>query len=142
MIGVGNPLRGDDAVGCAVAARLRERLPEGLTVMEHTGEGGSLAACWEGFERVVIADAARSGAPAGTIHRFDTSRPLPAAVGSLSSHGLGVASAIELARILGSLPRELVVYAVEGESFELGQDLSAKVAAAAGALADRILGEL
>lgn len=142
MIGVGNPLRGDDAAGLAVAASLRKRLPAGVMVVEQAGEAVSLAASWDGFERLVIVDAVRSGAPPGTIHRLDASRPLPAGFGSLSSHGLGVASAIELARALGSLPREVIVYGIEGESFELDRGLSAQVAAAATALADRILSEL
>jgi hydrogenase maturation protease len=63
-------------------------------------------------------------------------------LGSLSSHGLGVASAIEMARALGTLPRQVVVYAIEGERFGLGEDLSPRVAAAVSQLVDRVLGEL
>lgn len=142
VIGVGNPLRGDDAVGLRVAASLRKRLPPWVTVMEATGEVVSLASCWEGLGRLVIVDAARSGAAPGTVHRFDARRPLPAHFGSLSSHGLGVASAIEMARALGTLPREAVVYAIEGERFGLGEDLSPRAAAAVSLLVDRVLGEL
>lgn len=142
VIGVGNPFRGDDAAGLRVAARLRERLPPQVTVMEETGEVVSLASCWEGLERLVIVDAARSGAAPGTVHRFDARRPLPAHFGSLSSHGLGVASAIEMARALGTLPREVVVYAIEGARFGLGEDLSPGVTAAVSLLVDRVLGEL
>ena len=43
---------------------------------------------------------------------------------------MGVADAIELARALGELPVRCVVYAVEGQSFETGAPLSARVEAA------------
>lgn len=129
-------------MGLRVAASLRERLPPGVTVMEATGEVVSLASCWEGLERLVIVDAARSGAAPGTVRRFDARRPLPAHFGSLSSHGLGVASAIEMARALGTLPRQVVVYAIEGERFGLGEGLSPRAAAAVSHLVDRVLGEL
>jgi hydrogenase maturation protease len=57
-------------------------------------------------------------------------RPLPALFSRVSTHAFGVAEAIELARALGQLPPALVVYGVEGATFEAGAGLSAAVAAA------------
>jgi hydrogenase maturation protease len=48
----------------------------------------------------------------------------------VSTHAFGVAEAIELARVLHQLPPVLVIYGVEGATFELGADLSEQVAAA------------
>jgi hydrogenase maturation protease len=47
----------------------------------------------------------------------------------VSTHVFGVAEAIELARALRQLPPVLVVYGVEGATFEMGAGLSAAVAA-------------
>jgi len=41
-----------------------------------------------------------------------------------STHGLGVAEAIELARVLGRLPARLQVYVIEGQRFEHGAKIS------------------
>jgi hydrogenase maturation protease len=121
VIGVGNPWRRDDGAGPAVARAL------GGT---STDDPSRLLDLWAGAERVVVVDAAASGAPAGTVHRFDGQRPLPAGVGS-STHAFGVADAIELARALDRLPPRLTVYAIEGADFGSGPGLSPGVARAA-----------
>jgi sulfhydrogenase subunit alpha len=55
-----------------------------------------------------------------------------------SSHSLGVAAAIGLARALGALPGRLVVYAIEVRDSAEGEALSPEVDAAARRLADRL----
>ena len=90
-----------------------------------------------------LVDAAQSGARPGTIHRIDCSAEdvaLPA--GTVSSHGFGVAEAVGLARALGMLPRQCVVYAIEAADFSAGAALTPEVTAAAGEVTRRILEEL
>lgn len=143
VIGLGNPDRGDDAAGRVVARRLRGRLPPDLAILEHDGEATSLLAWLEGAETVYLVDACASGAPAGTLHRFDASAgPLPQDAFDLSTHGMGLAAAIELARALDQLPARCIVYAIEAGSFGLAQGLSPAVAAAIQALCGRLQGEL
>ncbi len=60
----------------------------------------------------------------------------------MSSHGLGLAEAVELARALGQLPRSCVVYAIEGESFAVGAPLSPPVATAVADVAARLRVEI
>jgi hydrogenase maturation protease len=129
VIGVGNTFRGDDGVGPAVAARLRELALLGVTVLEQSGEGTSLIAAWENAAYVIVVDAVQSGAEPGTIHRLDvTERPIPAHFSShFSGHAFGVAGAVELGRLLGKLPKRLIVYGIEGLTFATGQGLSAGV---------------
>ena len=135
LIGVGNALRGDDAAGLLVARRLG-----GIT---HEGEGTALLDLWDGCDAVVLVDTMRSGAPPGTIRRFDTTtEPLPAESRFASTHAIGVAEAIELARILGTLPQTVIVYGVEGASFEAGAPLSGAVSASLEALTEAVCGEL
>lgn len=145
LIGVGNELRGDDGGGIEVARRIRAAgEPAGVEVRELPGESLELLDVWRGRETVVIVDAARSGAPPGTIRRFDVSRePLPArARNAASSHALALDQAIELARALGRLPQVVVVYTVEGCAFETGSDLSDELAAAIPALVASVTREL
>ncbi len=145
VIGVGNALRHDDAAGLEVARMVRALVdPARVAVIEHEGEQSALLDIWEGAAAVVLVDAIRSGAPAGTIHRVDASeQPLPAPPwGSSSTHAIGVAEAIELARALGRLPARVVVYGVEGARFDAGDGLSKEVRDAMGALSEAVSQEV
>jgi hydrogenase maturation protease len=145
VVGVGNALRGDDGAGLEVARRLRERAASaGVAVRELEGEGVGLLDLWEGALAVVIVDTVRSGAAPGTVHRLDaTDGPLPAGVRrSSSTHAVGVAEAIELARALGRLPSRVIVYGVEGRDFRAGAALSPAVAASLDGVADAVLREV
>jgi len=144
IIGIGNAYRRDDGVGLAVARALREkRLPDGVRVMEHGGEGASLIEAWRGAEAVILIDAASSGAAPGAILRFDAAaRPLPRhLLAASTTHAFGVAEAVELARALGRLPSRLLFYGVEGRDFGAGVGLSAEVAVAANEVAERVARE-
>src|SRR5215475_6334161 len=126
VFGVGNPDRGDDGAGPAVARRLWELPLQHVEIIEHGGEAATLIAKMDGATCVFVIDACTSGAPPGTIRRFDVSTaPVPGEVAlGLSTHGFGPATAIELARSLGQLPHQCIVYTIEGASFVAGAPLS------------------
>jgi hydrogenase maturation protease len=143
VVGIGNPDRGDDAAGRAVARRLRGALPEGVTLAEADGEATAVMAHLDGADVAFLVDACVSGAPAGTVRRIDVGRaPLAPGAFGLSTHGFGLAQAIELARALGRLPERCVVYAIEGASFTPGAPLSPAVAEAVQQVAVRLRAEL
>ena len=122
LVGIGNPLRGDDAAGLLVARRVRELAgPDDVEVVELEGEPVRLLDAWEGAELAIVVDALCSGAEAGETSRFDVSRePLPAEAGASSTHALGLADVIELGRALGRLPARLIVIGIEGADFGAG----------------------
>ena len=143
VIGVGNRFRGDDAAGLEVVGRLADlhRPPE-IGVLTHEGEGVGLLECWDGADAAVLVDCMRSGAAAGTLRRLDaTSEAAALPLRGTSSHALGVGEAIELARSLGMLPDTVIVYGVEGSSFETGAGLSDAVAEAIDRASDAVRGE-
>jgi len=144
VIGVGNRHAGDDAVGLELIAALRRvALPAGVELREIEGDTVALLSAWEGARAALLVDAARSGASPGTVHRAEAAdAPLPALMrrGS-STHAIGVAEAIELARALGRLPARAIVYGVEAARFETGRGLSEAVAGALPGLAERVLAE-
>lgn len=143
VIGIGNPDRGDDAVGRVVTRRLRQRAPAGVRVIDTDGEAAKLIDLFDGASQVVIVDAALSGAKPGTIRRLDaTAGALPKAMFAMSTHAMGLADAVELARALAQLPTRCIVYAIEGAAFELGRPLSPAVAAAVDDVVARVLGEI
>jgi hydrogenase maturation protease len=144
VIGVGNPLRHDDGAGLEVARALRRRAPAArVEVCEHEGETLGLLVRFEDADAVVIVDAVRSGAAPGSVRRVEaTGEPVPAELRSSSStHAVGLAEAIELARALGRLPERVILYGLEGARFDAGSGLSPAVGAAVPALVEEVLAE-
>ena len=125
LIGIGNRYRRDDAAGLEVVRRLRLAHPPGVKLIEEEGEPASLIEAWSSVDEALVVDGIGSGAAPGKLHRFDvTAAPLPAEVFNTSTHALGLPEAVELARELDLLPSRLIVYGIEGESFETGEGLS------------------
>lgn len=128
VIGVGNPDRGDDGAGRAVARRVAARNDCAFEVREGSGEATALMSAWTGFDDVVLVDACRGAGPPGSVHRIGPDEA--ERVGTLqhaSTHSLGVAAAIGLSRALGTLPARLVIYAIEAGHSREGEGLSPEV---------------
>ncbi len=142
VIGLGNQLRNDDGAGLEVARRLKLTLPHGRVITE-CDDPLAIIAAWENAHTAVVLDALRSNSPPGSIHRFEANEhPLPRHFARCSSHGQGLPDAVELARALGLLPRRLIVYAIEGQDFGKGSDLSPAVAVATNETVARVANEL
>ena len=128
VLGIGNPGRGDDGAGPAAVHRLRGVAPEQARLLEHRGDGAGLLEIFRASEQVILIDAIRSGARPGTVVRMDAcAGPLPLPLSAVSSHALGPAEAVEMARALGALPARLVVFGIEGREFGMQDRLSAEV---------------
>jgi hydrogenase maturation protease len=135
---LGNALRRDDAVALHVADAL-ERVADalqrdegsGVTVRRSAAAGLYLLDDMEGFDRVVVVDAVRTGAhPPGTVLAF----PLDAlhAPEGPSPHAIGMPSALARAAAAGApVPTRIEVVAIEAEELDrVGEGLTPAVAAA------------
>ena len=142
VVGLGNPDSGDDAIGALVAQSLTGRLPDGATIRMRAGDMLALIDEWSGYDAIICIDAAAPAGEPGRIHRLDLAVDvLERDFAFASSHAYGLAEAVALARQLGLAPRDLIVYAVEGLSFEVGAPLSAPVAASLSATSDCVAAE-
>ena len=136
IVGVGNPDRSDDAAGLLVARRLREL---GVDAQEHTSDPLALMDAWDEAGEAILIDTVVTGAAPGTITKWDASKtPLPPDQFCCSTHAFGIAEAVEIARSLGQLPAQLLIYGIEGSRFELGGSPSAEVVAAVEQVAQQI----
>lgn len=137
VVGIGQDAAGDDGVGLAVARVLAAR---GLEVRERADASIVLELAAQ-RRALVIVDAVVHGDPPGTVIRIAIDA-LATGPAPLSSHGLGVAEAIALARELyGEI--EVAIVGVVIEPPRMGPGLSPAVAAAiepAAALAARLAG--
>jgi hydrogenase maturation protease len=140
IIGLGNGMRGDDAVGLMAARRIRQEVGDRVEVIEAEMAGVDLIELMKGAHSVLLIDAARSGQAPGTIHRLDASAgPIGGQIFPRSSHALGMVDALELARAMGVLPATVIVYGVEAGNMEAGQPLSPAVTRALNEVVDRII---
>lgn len=139
VICVGNPYRRDDGVGLVVLRELGGAA--GIDAVEATGDAASLLNLWADEAEVVLVDAITAGAQPGTVHELrcqDGRWTTPPPRAPASTHGLGVAEAIELGRAIGRLPREVTLLGVEAGDCGHGEGLSDPVAAAVPQVVRRI----
>jgi hydrogenase maturation protease len=144
ILGLGNPLQGDDGVGCRVAQELEERtLPDGVEVMDGGTPGVGLLNLFEGRQRVIIVDAAEMGRSPGEWVRFQPEDVTLTGSGQrFSLHRSGVADALALARELRIALPEIVIYGVQPERVDWNDRLSPKVGGAVPQVIEAVLKEV
>jgi hydrogenase maturation protease len=119
LIGVGNRDRGDDGIGVLVVESCARLLGASIVTLVAEGDLSDLALKWERDQTVVIVDAMVSGRAAGSIVRIDAvDQRLPVDERLLSSHGIGLGEAVQLARLLDRLPHRLTIFGIEARNFE------------------------
>ncbi len=144
ILGLGNPLQGDDGVGCRVAEELgRSTLPEDVEVMDGGTPGVGLVNLLQDRQLALIVDAAEMGLPPGEVVRFQPDEvKLTGSSERFSLHRTGVADALALAQALKLKMPEIVVFGVQPERVGWGQGLSAPVQAAVEKVIQAVLKEL
>ena len=117
VLGLGNPLMGDEGVGCRVVELLQSTCGDKLPLVEFVdaGVGGmKVLHLIAGRRKAVFIDCARMGAEPGTIRRFT-----PDDVESvkqlthLSLHEADLMQILRLSRQLGECPPDVVIFGIE-----------------------------
>jgi hydrogenase maturation protease len=136
---LGNALRRDDAVALRAAELLEADPPPGAIVRRTASSGLYLLDEMEGFDRVVVLDAIRTGRHApGTVLEFRL-EDLRAPEGP-SPHAIGLPSALARARAAGApVPARIRVVAVEVLELDtVGEGLTPEVERAVPAAAEAV----
>jgi len=134
VIGLGNPILGDDSVGLHVARVILSALADrdDVDVVEETHGGLRLMERMIGYDRAIVVDAITSGAPPGTIHELRLGgRPTRR---SASAHDADLPTALTVGRQAGArLPgdEDILLIGIEADQVEtFGETLTPPVAAA------------
>ncbi|HSJ98930.1 MAG TPA: HyaD/HybD family hydrogenase maturation endopeptidase [Myxococcota bacterium] len=132
VIGLGSPLMGDDGVGLAALARLRERFAgdPGVDWIDGGTAGLALLPVIEAARRVLLLDAIDAGAAPGTLVELEGAALPRRLAAKLSPHQVDVGELLALAALRGAEPEQLVAIGVQPERVALGVGLSEPVAAA------------
>ena len=136
VLGLGNPLMGDDGAGVAALERLRGEweVPEEVELVDGGTWGMNLLPLIESAERIILLDAIHAGDRPGTLlllEREDLPRYFSH---KLSPHQIDLREVLALAELRGNLPKDVVAIGVEPERVEMRAGLSPMVDAALGSL--------
>ena len=139
VLGLGNELASDDAVGVLVARAVRERIADGTDVVESSASGMALIEILAGSDRAIVVDSILTGRnPPGTITELGLEQIGRVVAPSLHQAGLPEMAAVAERLGLG-FPSETRVLAVEVlDPYTLGGAISTPVAAAVDELAQRV----
>jgi hydrogenase maturation protease len=142
VLGLGNDILTDDAVGLHVVQAARPRLAgeREIEVKATTEMGLALLDEIAGRECVVLVDAVQTNqAPPGHLYELgveDLSKVL-----TTSPHFLGVGETLALGQLLGlPMPRHVRIFAIEvADPFTLGTKMTPAVAQAVAAAVERVV---
>lgn len=114
VLGIGNPLLGDDGVGVHVARQLRTRISQpGVTIDESYTGGMNLLDLIRGYDRAILIDTIhKKDENVGSVNRYDLS-DLPT-IHSCNPHDTSLSEAIMFAKQLGDdhIPTEIIIYGI------------------------------
>jgi hydrogenase maturation protease len=134
IIGVGQSLRGDDAVGLEVVRLWRETYHRECTHPNLQIElielpGIDLLNVLDGSGLAIIVDATHGSSKPGTVYKLSETDLVSFSGGSRSAHGWGVAETLSLGRQLmpTKMPHKLILIGIEAGQLTLGGTLSSEV---------------
>lgn len=142
IIGIGNPFRSDDGVGWRVVEQLEGKLNSSIMLSKQRGDIVELLEAFAQYKTVFLIDACSSKSFKSAWQRIDFYRePLEIESHQTSTHGLNISQAIALAKNLDQLPQKLIIYAIAGDCYQMGDTLSPAVAQAAEEVVEALLNE-
>jgi hydrogenase maturation protease len=128
VIGVGNRLRGDDAVGPLVIDALANLSAHDLELVDAGSDALGILEYFEGRKQVIIVDACCMGREPGCVVSFEPAQAqLILDNDPMSLHGLGLAEALQMAEALEMLPEKLKIIGIEPDSIQFKGTLSQPV---------------
>jgi hydrogenase maturation protease len=144
VIGLGNPLMGDDGLGLAALARLTDQwsLPADVELVDGGTWGMNLLPVIEDAGRVILMDAINTGAPPGTP-QYLSREQLPRYLATkISPHQVDLHDVLALAELRGTLPDDTVAIGAQPERVEMIAELTPAVAAQVDGVVARVIAAL
>lgn len=143
VLGLGNPLMGDDGLGLRALARLRQEWEvEGADLVDGGTWGMNLLPLIEDAPRVLLLDAIDVGATPGTLVELERNEIPRLFARKLSPHEVDLREVLALAELRGTLPQETAALGIQPRDVELSTELTAEVAAQVEVLLERVIARL
>ncbi|MDD2364985.1 MAG: HyaD/HybD family hydrogenase maturation endopeptidase [Desulfuromonadaceae bacterium] len=144
ILGVGNLVMTDDAVGVIVVQKMvkRYRFPDNVEVMDGGTLGLDLLHKLENISKLIMIDAVETGKEAGNCVRLAGDELPIALLTKVSPHQMGLKDLLAVSELMGHSPKEMVLFGVQPASVEMGVGLTEKVEAQVETLISSVLYEL
>jgi hydrogenase maturation protease len=145
IVGIGNVLMGDDALGPYVIKRIdcAFRFSSEVALIEAGTPGLDLTSLFYGFNTLIVVDTVRVQGKPGEVRRFNQEGLLRKAPNlTISPHDPGLKEALLTLQIAEGGLREIVLIGVIAENVELGLELSESVQRAVPLVIEAVLAEL
>ncbi len=146
VLGIGNPILGDDGVGVHVANELKKQIQNpSITVDEAITGGMNLLDLILGYDKAIIIDAVKTkDGEKGDVKRIPFGNF--STMHSCNPHDVSLIEAIEMAKKMGEnrIPKEIIIIGVMLKEIpcEFGEELSKEIATAVPKAVDMALNEI
>ncbi len=141
IVGIGSA-HGDDQIGWLVADRLAADVKSNSIDVRHAKSPVDMFDWIVDVDRLVICDGCRGLGTVGNMHRWEWPTTELSAIGLSGTHDLSVTDVLKLAANLGRLPKEVVIWAIEGSASGPAANVSAELLQALPELANRVADEV
>jgi len=147
VLGIGNPILGDDGVGFHIAQELAKEIKdENIDVKDTSIDGLNLLELIVGYDNVIIIDAIMTeDGEAGEISRLRPESFAKTVHSTTSPHNANLATAVEIGKrfLVGQMPAKIVVFAVNiQEVTKVTEEMTGKVRKAIPRAVNLVLEEL
>jgi hydrogenase maturation protease len=130
IMGAGNILMQDDGIGVHAVRALAKRqdIPDNVEIVDAGTAGADCLLQYPDIERLIIIDAVRGGGEPGTLYRLAPDDFRQARQGKISLHQMSLIDSLDADRLLGKLPREIIIIGVEPATIGEGMAVSDVIA--------------
>ena len=130
VIGIGNDLMGDDAIGPHIVRKLirRKILPEEVILIDEGRGGMRLVHHIKDKDQVIIIDAADIGKEPGefTVFRPEEVESIKDLSGT-NIHEWDLLKMLDLSKMMGECPEDIQILAIQPKDMDLGEGISAEL---------------
>jgi len=132
VLGIGNPILGDDGVGFHIAQELAKKIKdENIDVKDTSVNGLNLLELIVEYDKLIVIDAIMTGeAKAGEIYRLKPKSSSEAAWSTISLHHLNLDTTIQIGKRLfpKEMPGEVIIFAIGAQEVtEVTEEMTRKV---------------
>jgi hydrogenase maturation protease len=130
IVGVGNPLLGDEGVGWHIVENLSQMvMPDDVRILDCGCDLLNLASCIDKPRRIIVVDAIRAGGKPGQIHTFNLDELDAIQTQKASAHQLQIVDTLRLLKQTYPCLAccKITVMGIEPGALELSTELSEEV---------------
>ncbi|MDG6225790.1 MAG: hydrogenase maturation protease [Candidatus Thermoplasmatota archaeon] len=127
VIGIGNPLMGDDGIGPRLIEELK-LLGTGVELIDIGTGGMQLVHVLAGYDAVLLIDAADMGVDPGEFRVLSPENAVSVKeCRSYSLHDWDIMRSIEISNEIGEAPQRILILAIQPGSLRMGEGISPEV---------------